>query len=457
MQTLGAERVSTIAPYYQRPLAIAVTFGTFFVLVVPLVWLRMSPNDSAWLPYLVLAEAVGLGTSHFFLTLAIYLQPHQLKYANSNWSRRLTYFALPPLILLLFAWLEAWPLREAAPHFAAGFYLAVRIADFFHVGRQSVGVLQIWKTPLQRQGALPRWTTHAENVLFIGIALLQWQTFAVGGSFPTERISAWLPALLLAGLFLAIVVQYLAPLSMPQTRRSALLALGYLVTQTLCAATAAYATWLYLTVLAVHFAEYHLLMAPRCFGEYEGPRKGLFGMLRRGAVFYGLMATVLVLFEARSFVVSDSFALRFLVHIFDGIFMLHYVLDGFLWKFSNPYYREQLYPLYFQPRLRATHARLSAHALRFAGAGIAVVALALMLPSTRSSLVTLAASIQTRVIDPLHAEEYKRWGMRDAEAGQLAGAQHNFSRALSLAPEDAQLKQWLGTVEQARRAAQNQP
>src|SRR6185312_12653187 len=220
MQTLGPERVSTIAPYYRRPLAIALTFGACLLIALPLVWARMSPSESSVLPYLILAEAVGLGTSHFFLTLAIYLQPSQLKYANSSTARRLVYFALPASILLLFAWIEALPLRTAAPKVATYFYLAVRFADFFHVGRQSVGVLQIWKAPLK--DALPRWTRHADNALFVGLALMQLQTYFYGGIFPAERLSAWLPALLLAGLYLILAVQYLVPLSAKDTRNAGL-------------------------------------------------------------------------------------------------------------------------------------------------------------------------------------------------------------------------------------------
>lgn len=293
MQTLGAERVSTIAPYYQRPLAIALTFGACFLIALPLVLARMSPNDSVVLPYLILIEAVALGTTHFFVTLAVYLQPSQLQYANSSWARRFTYFALPVLILLLFAWVEAWPLKALAPAGATYFYLVVRFADFFHVGRQSLGVLQIWKTPLKE--VLPSWTRHAENALFVGLALLQLETYAFGGTFPADRMSAWLPALLLGGLFLMIVVQYLVPLSAAETRKAGLLALSYLVMQAVCAALAVYATWLYLTVLALHYIEYHLLMAPRCFGESAGPNTGVLGFLRRGGVFYGLMAVVVVL------------------------------------------------------------------------------------------------------------------------------------------------------------------
>ena len=455
MQTLGAERVSTIAPYYQRPLAIALTFGACFLIALPLVLARMSPNDSVVLPYLILAEAVGLGTTHFFVTLAVYLQPSQLQYANSSWPRRLTYFALPVLILLLFAWVEAWPLKALAPAGATYFYLVVRFADFFHVGRQSLGVLQIWKAPLK--DALPSWTRHAENALFVGLALLQLETYAFGGTFPSDRMSAWLPALLLAGLFLMIVVQYLVPLSARETRSAGLLALSYLVMQAVCAALAVYATWLYLTVLALHYIEYHLLMAPRCFGESTGPRTGVLGFLRRGGVFYGLMAVVVVLFEARSFVVSESLALRFAVHIFDGIFMLHYVLDAFLWKFHNPYYRSQLYPLYFQRRIKPTPMGVSRGAMVAVGAIVATSAVVLLVPPLRANISNAAHSFQKRVVDPLHAEEYMRWGIHYAETGQLDAASHHLTRAAQLAPEDQRLKGWLRTLSKAQRPPPTQP
>jgi hypothetical protein len=407
------------------------------------------------LPYLILAEAVGLGTTHFFVTLAVYLQPSQLQYANSSWARRFTYFALPVLILLLFAWVEAWPLKALAPAGATYFYLVVRFADFFHVGRQSVGVLQIWKTPLKE--VLPSWTRHAENALFVGLALLQLETYAFGGTFPADRMSAWLPALLLAGLFLMIVVQYLVPLAAAETRKAGLLALSYLVMQAVCSALAVYATWLYLTVLALHYIEYHLLMAPRCFGESAGPKTGVLGFLRRGGVFYGLMAVVVVLFEARSFVVSESIALRYAVHIFDGIFMLHYVLDAFLWKFHNPYYRSQLYPLYFQRRLKPTHSGVSRRALMAVGAIAGAFGLAMLVPPLRANLTTAANSFQKRVVDPLHAEEYMRWGIHDAETGQLDAASHHLKRAEALAPEDQRLKGWLRMLSQAQQSERKQP
>jgi len=236
-----------------------------------------------------------------------------------------------------------------------------------------------------------------------------------------------------------------------------LLALSYLVMQALCSALAVYATWLYLTVLALHYIEYHLLMAPRCFGESAGLRSGVLGFLRRGGVFYGLMAVVVVLFEARSFVVSESVALRFAVHIFDGIFMLHYVLDAFLWKFHNPYYRSQLYPLYFQRRLKPTPSGAARGTLVAVGTIAGAFALAMLVPQLRANITNVASGFQKRVVDPLHAEEYMRWGIHYAQTGQLDAASHHLQRAAELAPEDQRLKGWLRTLSKAQQTERKQP
>jgi hypothetical protein len=171
----------------------------------------------------------------------------------------------------------------------------------------------------------------------------------------------------------------------------------------------------------------------------------------------GLMALVVVLFEARSFVVTESVALRFAVHIFDGIFMLHYVLDAFLWKFHNPFYRSQLYPLYFQRRLKPTHTGVSRGTLGALGAAVGVSALLMFLPPLRANLASAANALQKRVIDPLHAEEYMRWGIHYAETGQLNDASHHLTRAAELAPEDQRLKGWLRMLSQAQQAERKQP
>jgi hypothetical protein len=48
---------------------------------------------------------------------------------------------------------------------------------------------------------------------------------------------------------------------------------------------------------------------------------------------------------------GSSFYLM-LITLFDGIFVFHYFLECFIWKFSDPHYRQTLGPLYFAPRPR---------------------------------------------------------------------------------------------------------
>jgi len=198
-------------------------------------------------------------------------------------------------------------------------------------------------------------------------------------------------------------------------------------------------------------------MAPRCFGESEAKSGGVLGFLRRGGVFYGLLAVVVVMFEARSFVVTESMALRFAVHIFDGIFMLHYVLDAFLWKFHNPHYRAQLYPLYFQKRLKPSRSRMSRKTLGVLGAAACALALAWLLPPVRTAVTSAASGFQKRVVDPIHAEEHTRWGLHYAQNGQLHEATHQLTRASQLAPEDRRLKSWLQQLSQPRAPEHKQP
>ena len=36
--------------------------------------------------------------------------------------------------------------------------------------------------------------------------------------------------------------------------------------------------------------------------------------------------------------------------LFDGLFVFHYFVESFIWRFSEPYYRQTLGPLYFGAR-----------------------------------------------------------------------------------------------------------
>jgi hypothetical protein len=426
------------APFFERPMPLALTFGAFFAIALPLALLRLIPNDVPVLPYLLVLEAAGLGTSHFFLTLAVYFDRDTLGYFAGSWRRQALYFGVPLFILLGVALFEALRVRSRFPAQAFYFFAVVRFFDFFHVGRQSAGVLQIWKRPLGAE--LEPWTRHAENTFFVGMALLQWQTFWYGGTFSPERTSALIPAVLLGLLALVIVSQYVPALQAASTRSRAAIALGYFAIQALCAAAAAYATWLYLTVLAVHYVEYHVLMAPRWLGTRRRSRDLMPFLL------YGGLVMVVIAFEARNYVATTSVPLGFMVHLFDGIFLLHYTLDAFLWKFSNPYYRATLAPLYFQP---ATPKPWSPRTRTAAWAGAAVVALLIALASVRG----VPRGVYQHLIAPLAAEEHMRWGMALAEDGDLAGARYHLGRAAELAPSDERPRGMLAAMKRQLQRA----
>ena len=124
---------------------------------------------------------------------------------------------------------------------------------------------------------------------------------------------------------------------------------------------AIYATALYFFALAMHYVEYHVLMVPRCFKTNLDSNSGVdrfFERLRGNkALFYILLFALSAWITAvalGSISLQQTFADRsgtlgyvLLLGLFDGIFVFHYFVESFIWKFSDSYYRQTLGPLYF--------------------------------------------------------------------------------------------------------------
>jgi hypothetical protein len=427
--------------YLERPAAVATIFGSFFLIFLPLLALSVIPNFVEALPYLVLLEAVGLGVTHFFITLALYLRSDNLRHFASSRANRLIYFAAPLSILLFFALTAATGLRERAPVFSLYFFGAIRFFDFFHVGRQSFGILQIYKRPVS--SALPDWSRRGENAFFVGMAVLQWETFALGGQFRSELLYARLPAIALGGLFVAICASYLQlPREQglaPGRRR----ALGYFAMQATCAASAVYDTRLYVIALTMHYVEYHVMMGRRCFApppRRPGRVDRAFRPLRRNPVlFYALLLGLVVAFELRNHAPTElPRSTLFFVHIFDGIFFVHYLVEAYLWRFREPYYRDGLGPLFFgRPGARpAGEARATSR--RAAWMTGAALALGLGALGAAGALAPAAAALQANVVDPMHAENHVRWGHRLLERGDLQAARAHAEEALRRDPRSGE-------------------
>lgn len=439
-------------PYFARRVPVAVVFGSFVLVLLPLLALRLIPNFLVATSYLAFFEATVLGTGHFFITLALYLQSGHLDHFARGARNRVLFFGVPVLILLGVAWLNV--LQPARTGAFLVFFSALRFADFLHVGRQSFGMLQLFERA--RGARLPAAQKVAENVFFIAAAALQWLTFAAGGRFPLDSVwvcaasaAVWLFGLVIAAGQLASSLQH------PREARS-WTALGYFAMQAFAAGLAVWRTELYAIALTVHYTEYHVIMVPRCFRTQLDPvrrsDRWFAALRRRPLIFYGVLGVVVLAFELRERldVAGAGVPLRLLVHLFDGIFLLHYFVEAFLWKFRDPELARLLAPLYLSPdggeapadapRPSAPRAAVSERV--FAGVA-ALGVLALSLPALG-------------LVDAIHSRQHRRWAIDFAREGEFAAAKRHLSEALQHAPNDQELKQALQRVE-ARLSANSAP
>ena len=441
----GAKAVETsIGPsYVEQPRVFGVIVGSFFVVFLPLTFLALVPNDFRWLPHVFLLQAVGLGVTHFFITLALYANRDNLRYFNQGLRNRAIYFGVPLLCFTVFAALSL-PSLKAAPFFALFFFPLIRVFDFLHVGRQSFGVAQLLKRSLSD---LPRSLRQLENAVFIGLALLQWQTFLGGGRFRSDALSSVLPASVVALLLLALVGGYLRHAATTGGAARIYKPLVYVLLQAACAAAAVYQTRLYLIALTMHYLEYHLLMGPRLFATSGGGAAGAEAapnvpaeprpLRARVIVFYLGLLAVVVLFEAKNHTPVPESLLP-AVHAFDGIFLVHFFLEAFLWKFSSPHYRRTLGPLYLANRQGPADGGTPAAARRSRGPSLVELAWAGAIAITISVVLlratNLDAAIERKLLGPMIAQHRIDWAIDLAKQNQLEAAMRQLERAVLADP-----------------------
>jgi hypothetical protein len=141
--------------------------------------------------------------------------------------------------------------------------------------------------------------------------------------------------------------------------------LAYLLFQSLGTLLPTIAFPLYAAALAIHYVEYHVLMYPRCFHSRLDDTSRLdrfFGRLRRSPLgFYVVLLSVAGLVTICSYAgmglmgiptgdLSQPMSYVALIAVFDGLFVFHYLVEAYIWRFSEPHYRESLGSLYFAPR-----------------------------------------------------------------------------------------------------------
>ncbi len=345
--------------YFRRQLPVFIILGTFLALTLPLCLLSLTDPSLLERYYVKPIFIWTLGSTHFVITLTIYLQSRNLHYFNSSWQNRLLYFAIPLAIFVLFDCYSALQLAVIAPAFDGIFRAGIRFMDNHHVTRQSFGVTQLF---MKRSGlACPPWLRPTQDAFFhlmTGMLLL---TYFSGGTFNPANWLMLLCAAIAAALCIVVVAGFVMT-SRHSGQRGAMMApVAYFLMQSVSAALGVYQTSLYVYCLAMHYVEYHVLMMPRCFDIPLDPSTRtdrLFDRLRANrTVFYGLILVIAGLATYMSWITMGWLMhkswgqwpapYRFLLAMFDGLFVFHYFIESLIWKFGNPFYRSALGPLYF--------------------------------------------------------------------------------------------------------------
>jgi uncharacterized membrane protein len=375
--------------YFERPGPAALILGSFFALTLPMAAVELLQLDAriTWL-YIWL-----FGMTHFVITLTIYCQSANLKHFLSSRRTVITFLVVPALIFITFDLIHALRISAVWPLAALVFFGAVRLFDFFHLNRQTFGVLQMFKgrTKVKYPAALRAW----ENRLAYASTALLMTTFASGGVCPLLQAGGALSladVTPLAGgmiaasitvmqcvwiaLALAVVGTFAKIASLHQSivranpGRNCHNAFAYIALQAASAAMAAFYFPLYIAALAMHYVEYHVLMMPRCLNAKLDEQSAVdraYDKLRRHAwVFYGVIVVLAGIVSAGAFVgmnaamgtpisdFSSPIPALMMIAIFDGIFVFHYFVEMYIWKFSDPHFRAMLNGLYFSPAAKST-------------------------------------------------------------------------------------------------------
>jgi hypothetical protein len=188
-------------------------------------------------------------------------------------------------------------------------------------------------------------------------------SFLSGGRFDPDNLWTRLALLPVGTLFVALIVGYMQTWRQAANRKALLTPFAYFALQSASAILAIADNTFYLCCLAMHYVEYHVLMYPRCFHTRLDPRsrtdRFFAALRRRRTVFYAVLfggaalVTYCTWLGMGALIERDGSSTNapylVLVSLFDGLFVFHYFIECLIWKFSDPYYRQNLGPLYFGP------------------------------------------------------------------------------------------------------------
>jgi hypothetical protein len=352
--------MTTAAPtanpsYFSRASVQTIVLGAFVFLTLPIIFALETWTESA-LPLLPL-YGVTFGLTHFLITGLLYLDRRNLRYFASSWKNRGIYFAIPIAILIGMDVLAVVPLGEFGVSAHGFLFYFVMFVNFLHVSRQSFGVLQLFKR--EARASHRESLRSLENLFFIALVFGQFMTFWGGGTYDVSSLGVQLISLLTVLVFVLVLSLHVAALRQGADQRADRVPCIYFTLQAIAGALVVYRSEFVSVALAMHYVEYHVVMMPRLLRSPVEPDSRVDRVRAAlGSVpvlFYaGLLAVAWsIWFGQRTALYLDAEAatlpMRLLVHSLDGIFLFHFFIEAFLWKFSKPHYRETLGPLYFAP------------------------------------------------------------------------------------------------------------
>ena len=343
--------------YFSRASVQWIVFGAFVFLTMPLA-LGVVFTDAPvmrWVPL----YGVTFGLTHFLTTGFIYLDSANLRYFASSLRNKLIYFVVPVAIFVVMDLATALGARARMPWLDEALLQIVFLANLFLVSRQSFGVLQLFKSATA--GLYSEGLRSVENLFFVGLALLQAETFWSGMQYDPNSLGVRLTTFMVAGMFVLVATLHWRVFREGARSRQDWVPILYFVFQSVAGALAVWKTSLYGIALAMHYVEYHVVMMPRVFESPVDKRKRADRMRRwitRSAwgFYAGLLAIAwAVWLTQRTQLYLDPFAaplgVRIVLHSLDGLFLAHFFVEAFVWRLSTPHYRKTLGPLYFAPKV----------------------------------------------------------------------------------------------------------
>jgi hypothetical protein len=347
MSVAGAAALKT-RPFLQQAGPLWSILATFPLVTLPLLFVGSSDLSSSTRMLIYDAYLCLFGITHFLLTFTVYMHADNREHYRDSSKNKLIYLHVPLVIFLFFPLFFGTGLADTLPGVAAVVLIAVRFANYRHLTRQAYGVSRLLGRSYEVR--CPPWQAVAEHALLSALTLLMFLTFLYGGEFVWEPLLVKIVVAASAILTVVVAAGYARAAMASERVTRVLPSAAYLTLQIASILLAVYRTELYVATLAMHYVEYHVLMVPRCFEtklRSDCAPDRIFAALRANrAVFYGGLVALAVLFMAmRSATQQSGGAMTF--YMFDALFVFHYFVESYIWRFSEPHYRRNLGPLYF--------------------------------------------------------------------------------------------------------------